>query len=873
MLRLYRLGLFLLPPAFRRQYGVALLDEAAARMREGEGRGGRPAALVRLGLDLATTVVREWWDVLVLETRTGLGGGGMMDLRWALRGLRRSPGFALAVVAMLALGIGASTVALGLTNAYLLKSLPYPHGDQLVSVWPEENWSSQMVDMGRESLHSLQGLAANGGALLVLQDGGEPEELFVETATTNLFDVVGVHPMLGRGFVPDDGTPGAEPVTVLSHRLWADRFGSDSSVVGKSIALGGDGQLSRTVVGIMPEDYLPLYGKGVAAWVPVVVDRAAGDYGDSYFMSAVGRLAGGATPEEAQTDLRAFSQKMGEVNASWFTPERVRKATAPSLAADRTGDRRTPVLLALAAALLVLLVACANVTNLIVARTTGRERELSVRAAIGASRLRTVRTLLAEVVTLAGSGTLVGFALAYGLVGLLERYFPKALPEWGLSLDLRWAAAAVLLAVGTTFLAGLVPALQAAGRDPARSMAGGRGTSGRRGLARLQEVLSAAQLALATAGVAAMGLLGRSLQQLDHVDPGIDAVHTLTFRVSAPPSAYPQDADILRFYREARDALARVPGVDVVGFGSRLPLSGGDSRITVQPEGMEFQEGSPRPVAWHRLITPGFLEALGTHLVEGRVPTAGDDRDSLPELVVINRAAAQAFWPGQSAVGKRFYGPEHKVWTTVAGVVDDILENGQAAPVLPGLYIPHRDWAWRSMFAVVRTRGEPTALLPALKNAVWSVSKGAPVSRVMTLAQVLDAGLRPTRTLAILAALAGAVTLLLGALGTYGVVSHAVTRRIREIGVRAALGADRGQLLRGEMAQATRIIAVGLVGGLGLAWLTGRALQGVLFGVGALDVASLTTALVLLAGVGYLAAYVPARRAAGVDPVSVMREE
>jgi len=871
VLYLYRLCLLLLPPGFRRQFGTALVDEAAARLREGRGSG--VAVGLRLAVDLAATLAREWWDVLIMETRSGLGGGVMTDLKWALRGLRRSPGFALAVVAMLALGIGVSTVALGLTNAYLIKSLPYPRGDRLVAVWPEENWSNQMMDLGRESLHSLQGLAANGGALLVLQDGGEPEEIFVETATTNLFDVVGVHPALGRGFVPDDGDPGAAPVAILSHRLWADRFGADSSVVGTSIALGGDGQLRRTVVGVMPEEYLPLYGKSVDAWVPVVVDRAAESYGDSYFMTAVGRLGPGATPAAAQKDLNAFSRRMAEVSASWFTPERIRKATAVPLAADRTGDRRTPVLLALAAALLVLLVACANVTNLIVARTTGRERELSVRAALGAGRLRTVRTLLAEVVTLAAAGAVAGFALAYGLVALLERYYPNALPEWGLSLDVRWSLGAVLLAVAAAFLAGLVPALQAGSRDPARSMSGGRGTSGRTGLARLQELLSAAQLALATAGVAAMGLLGRSLNHLDHVDPGLDTGHTLTFRVSAPPAAYPEDGDVVRFYREAGAALADVPGVEAVGFGSRLPLAGGDSRITVQPEGMEFQEGDARPVAWLRLVTPGYLEALGTHLVEGRIPTAADDQDSLPELAVINRAAAQAYWPGQSVVGKRFYGPGHKVWLTVAGVVDDVMENGQTAPVLPGLYIPHRDWAWRSMYAAVRTRGEPSELLPALKNAIWSVSAGAPVSRVKTLTEVMGAGLRPTRTLAILATLAGAVTLLLGALGTYGVVSHAVARRVREIGVRAALGASRDQLLRGELGRATRIIAAGMVGGFGLAWITGRALQGVLFGVGPLDVASFLLALVLLAAVGYLAAYVPARRAAGVDPVTVMREE
>jgi putative ABC transport system permease protein len=870
---LYRVALALLPPGFRRTYGTALEEEAGARLREADGAWSRLRAVAGLSGDLAHTLAREWWDVVQDGIRTGMGGGAMADLRWALRGLRRSPGFALAVVGMLGLGIGASTVALGLADAYLLKSLPYPDGDRLVSLWSEENWSNQMVDLAREGLHSVRGLAATGGRLLVLQEGGEPEELFITTATTNLFDVVGVAPVLGRGFVAEDGIPGAAPVTVLSHQVWAERFGSDPSVVGRSIALGGDGQLRRTVVGVMPEGYLPLDGRSVAAWIPVIVDPTAHDYGDEYNMKAVGRLAPGVAPQQADREVRAWAPRMSEADPGWFTPDRVKGASARSLATYVTGDRRTPVLLSLAAALLVLLVACANVTNLIVARTTGRERELSVRAALGAGKLRTARAVLTEVGVLGFLGTGLGFALAVGLVRLLGRRFPDALPEWGLTLDARWASAAVALAASAALLAGLVPALQAARRDPARAMAGGRGSVGHQRLTRLQELLSAAQLALATAGVAAMGLLGHSLVNLDGVDPGFDAGHTLTFRVSAPPDAYRGDPDVVRFFQEARAALAGVPGVEAVGFGSRLPFSGGDSQITVQPEGMTFADGTPRPVAWHRLMTPGYLEALGAHLVEGRIPTADDDRDGLPELVVVNRAAARTYWPAESAIGKVFYGPGHEIWLTVAGVVDDVLEKGQAAPALPGLYIPHRDWAWRSMYAVVRARGEPLALLPELKKALWTVSAGAPVSRVKTLTQLVDGGLRPTRTLAVLAALAGMVTLLLGTLGTYAVVSHGVARRLREIGVRAALGADRSQLVRGELSSATRIVAVGLAGGLALSWVAGRSLRGVLFGVGSLDAVSFLAALAALVAVGYLAAYVPARRAAGVDPVRVMREE
>jgi len=872
-MRLYRLALLLLPPGFRRAYGAELEDQARARLQEAATRRERAAATLGLGADLAGTVLREWWDEVAHETRTGMGGGMGSDLRWAMRSVRRTPGFAIAVVVMLGLGIGATTAALGLVDAYLLRSLPYPDGERLISVWPEDNWSAEMIELARDGFPSMPGVAGVGGLMLVLQEGGEPEELFVSHATTNLMDVLGVHPALGRGFTPEDGRPGAEPVTILSHGLWTDRFGADPAVIGRGVALGGEGHQTRTVVGVMPEGYVPLQGDGVQAWVPVVIDPSAGTYGDSYFMDAIGRLRPTAHPADAARDLRAWSAKLGTLHPEWFTQERTARASALPLARHRTADRRTPVLVALGAALMVLLVACANVANLVVARTTGRERELSVRAALGAGRLRSARTVLAEVVVLALVGALLGVALALGLKLALERWFPGALPDWGVTLDPRWGVAVASLAVLAALLAGAVPALQAARRDPARAMAGGRGASGGRRTSRVQEALSATQLALATAGVATVALLGRSLLEIARVDPGFDTSHAVAFRVTAPPAAYPQDGDVVRFFREAGAALSEVPGVTHAGFGSRLPLDGGDSRITVTPEGRTFSEGEARPVAWHRLVTPGYLEAMGAHLLEGRIPTEADDRDGLPELVVINRAAARAFWPGESAVGKGFYGPGDSIWTRVAGVVADVRENGQTRPVIPGLYIPHRDWPWRTMYAVVRTDRDAMALLPTLKQSVWSVSSGVPISRVTSLEGVAERGLRPTRTLAILAAVAGSVTLLLGALGIYAVVSHAVARKRRELGVRSALGAGRGRLLRGEMHAATRIVVGGLAAGLLLAWLAGRALRGTLFGIGALDPPSLVATLLLLGGVAYLAAFLPARRASAVDPACVMREE
>jgi putative ABC transport system permease protein len=869
---LYGLGMWLLPPDFRRRYGASLLEEAQASMRERPTRSGRIRRGVALALDLAGAVAREWWHVLLVAVG-GAGSGIVADARLALRALRRSPGYALAIIGTLGLGIGASTTAFGLADAYLLRSLPYPEPDRLMVLWPEQNWSRSMVDMARDGLPSLEELGGVGGATLVLSEGGEPEELFVSTITTNVHRIVGVAPALGRGFIPEDAAPGAEPVVILSHPLWAERFGSDPTVLGRAVALGGEGHLTRTVVGIMPAGYLPVEGKGVDAWIPVTMDRAARDWSDSYFMQSIARLGVGARPERVATDTRAWAERVREAEPGWFSEDDVARATAVTLASERTASRRMPLTVGVTAALLVLLVACANVANLVVARTTGREHELSIRAALGAGRVGTARVVLSEVLLLAGVGGLAGLGVAAALVRRIERRIPEALPDWGLSFDARWVGAAILLAGIAAVVAGAVPALQAARRDPARSLSGAHGGTAGMGMSRFQRFLSASQLALATAGIAAVALLGRSLDALSAVDVGFDREGAVTFRVTAPPTAYPEDADVTRFFRDVRSALAEVPGVESVGLVSRLPLSGGDSRTTVLPEGWERQEGAPLPEAWHRLITPGYLEALGARLWEGRLLGPEDDLDGAPELVVLNRTAADRFWPGESAVGKRFSGPGGVTWVTVAGVIGDVRERGQQGVMLPALYIPHRDWPWRTMYGVVRARGEPMRLVPALKDAVWSVSAGVPVSRVQVLDRIVSSGLLLPRLLTILAAVAGAVTLLLGALGVYGVVSHAVARRRRELGVRAALGADRSRLVRGELHQATGIVASGLAAGLALAWAAGRGLASAVSGVESLDIPAFAAAVGLLGVVAYGAAWFPARRAARVDPVRIIRDE
>ena len=870
----YRLlARILLPPGFRGEWGSPMNEEARLQWLEGRAEGRWFETARRILTDLVGTAGREWRGVVVARRPIQLGGGGGMgtDLKVAWRGIVRSPGYSAAVVATLGLGIGAVALVFSLVDAFLLRTLPYPEPDRLVSLWSETNWSREMVARARTDLSGLESASGYGAAILVLEEGGEPVELFVGQASAGHLEHLGARPVLGRLLGTDDEAPGAEPVTVLSHDVWMDRFGGDPSVVGRTIALGGMGVPRRTVVGVLPPGFSSLLGE-VEAWVPVTFDPAAGDYSDSYFMSGLGRLADPEGVGALRAEIEAWARTMASEGSGGLSAREVEQASVRTLRDEVGRDRRSPLFLALGAALLVLLVACANVANLVVARTTGRQSELSVRAALGSGRTRAARGVLFEVVLLGFAGGALGVAGAIGVAWAVGVRFPGLIPASGLAPSPRVLAFALGVTLVSALLAGVLPALRAAGRDPAGALSGGRGSSGDRGLLRLQGALAATQLGMALVGVAAAGLLGRSLMALGEVDPGFDPEGLVSFRITAPPTAYADDAEILGFHLDVRDALLRVPGVVSAGSVSRLPMGRGQSRITVFPEGFEVPDSGELPEVTHRLVTNGYLETLGARLIEGTLPEADEDRAEGPLRGVVNRAAAERYWPGESAVGRRFLGPGGVVWMEIVGVVEDVRELGVTSPrEPPAAYIPLRDWPWRTAYAVVRTRS--AADLDALKAAVWSVSPGVPVGDIRPLSALVAETVRPTRLLALLALGVGGVTLLLGGVGVYGVAAYATGRRRREHGIRAALGADRSSLLRGELRRAGRLVFWGTILGLSGAWAVGRALDSVLFGVRAADPWVLSGAAAVLIAAGFAAAWIPARRAAGADPASALRSD
>jgi predicted permease len=851
-----------------------MLVEAESELASARGAGGLVRAALRLAMDLARTFVREWLDV---ATAAGSAGDGVAsrlvgDVRFALRSLGRSPVHTAVVLLTLFLGIGANTAIFGVVDAVLLDPLPYERPDDLVQLWPGQFWSEGMVDRAREGLPGLVDVAGFGGELLTVTEGGEPVEAYGMEVTTSFFDVLGVAPALGRGFRGEDGRPGAEPVVVLSRRLWLERFGGDPDVLGSVVAIQDEGVARRRVVGVMPAGYRSLQ-PGVDAWIPVVIDRAEGAYDDSYFMEAVGRLRPGATVDDARRAVQTLARRMRAELPGQFREEEVAAATALSLSRALAGSLRTQLLALFAAVGLVLLIACVNVANLLLARTANRHREMGIRTALGAGRGRIAGQLLTESAVLGllggGGGLLVATLGRDLLVGAL----PGA--SWRfeeVALDLRVLGFTLAVSLGAAFLFGAAPALLAVSRAPADSLGAGRGQSpGRRGL-RLSQLLVSVEVALALVSVFAAVLLTRAVWSAASVDPGFEPEGVVTFRATAPRASYPDDDDVLRYFRDVRAKLAAVPGVESVGYVSRLPMGSGTSRITITPAGLELADDEARPVATHRLVGTGYAESVGMRLREGRQLDERDAADG-PLPVVVNATLADRFWP-DGALGRGLYGPGGVTWATVVGVVEDVREDGPSRPVLPAVYLPHRDWAWRTMTFTVRARGDdPLALVPALEEAVWSVSPDVPVSRVRTLRSVVDGAVQDTRLTARLFTLFAALALVLGAVGVYGVMAYAATRRRREFGIRTALGAPRVRVTGAALLRAARPLLAGIVAGVVAAPFVGRLLTSLLHGLEPGDPLSIAAGAGGLALVGVVATWLPVRRATGVDPTECLRAE
>jgi predicted permease len=819
------------------------------------------------------------------------GGVGMehllKDLSFAVRQLLRRPGFTAVLVLTLALGIGANTAVFSVVNAVLLRPLPYPDQSQLAVVFdqfPGMNLTEfpasgpEYFDY-RDQNRSFEHLAAYTTVGSAITGDGEPERVQYSGATWQLFPVIGLEPQVGRVFGEQDDRPGAEEVVVLSHALWQRRYAGDPGAVGRTLILNGT---SHTIIGVMPAEFR-FPAPDIQLWLPGRLDPANPGGRGSHFLSMVGRLRPGVTLESARAEVNDLMQRWDAdpaIDHTWSTENH--PAVIRSLRDHMVGDVTRPLWVMLGAVAVVLLIACANVANLLLVRGEGRVREISVRTAMGAGRWRIVSQLLTESVVMASAGGLAGLALAWvgvrGLVAIAPPDLPRA-DEIGVDPLVLSFTLAVTLVAGILF--GLAPALQAGRTDVQASLReeGRSGTSGRRRV-RLRQMLVVSETALAIVLLVAAGLLLQSFRMLSAVDPGFRPEQVITMSVSVPAFKYPDFPQVDAFHRELRERVAAIPGVQTVGEVRTAPLAGSLSPNDVEVDGLARHEDGPPMNADVQLVSAGYFEAMGIDLVEGRT---FDERDDItaPVVVVVSEELAKRYWPDRSALGMRIrqsgYEPALE-WGEVVGVVEDIRHEGLDRPVRGTLYFvfPQSVRTWylaRAMTLVVRTNVDPQSVISAVRSELLDMDSDVPLYQVETMNSAIADSTSTQRFTMLLQLVFALVALTLAAIGLYGVMSFTVARRTPEIGIRMALGAERGEVLRMVVGQGMGIVLVATVLGVGGALATGRVLAGLLYGVSPRDPATYAIVVGTLALVALIACWIPARRASAVDPGSALRTE
>jgi putative ABC transport system permease protein len=717
---------------------------------------------------------------------------------------------------------------------------------------------------------AFAGLAALRVSVMNLAEAGPPEQVLGAAVTANLLPLVGVPPLVGRVLAPGEEGPGHQ-VVVLSERVWRARFGGDPRAVGRSIRMSDE---PYTIVGVMPAGF-HFPDADTDFWVPIGLQPDQRAARNSHYLRVVGRLRDGGSWTAARDDMHEIARQLAREYPD--TNARVGIVVTP-LAEEVTADSSHALTLLLGAAACVLLIACANVANLLVARASHRQREIAVRLAIGASRGRIVGQLLTESVLLAAAGGAAGLIVARLSLSGLARFVPPALST---AIELRLDGRALLFTVvataATALLFGTAPALQAASRDIAEHLKVAIGSSGRRAGARLRHVLVVAEIAIALVLLAGATLLVDSLVRLRGVDPGFRSDHLLTASIVVP---YPRYADAARRQRFYSDVLSRVhalPGVERAGLTSDLPYR---SRANYMGLDVEHQ---PRPGrleqdALFRLVSPGYLQTIGATLRAGRFFDDGDDAGALP-VVVVNDALAQKYWPGQSALGRRIdtgTGDGSPLWMTIVGVVEDVKERGLDYGPKPAVYVPFTQTSiafFQPSEIAARTRVPPLELANALQRAVWSVDPQQPVSMVRTMDDIVDEELQNRQQMLWLLGVFAALALVLATMGIYGVLSYLVAENRRDIGLRIAIGATSGAVVRAILARSAGLTAAGIAVGLAGAAATTRWLGSLLYDVSPLDPVVLASASILLAAVSLLASFLPARRAAAIDPMLALRAE
>jgi predicted permease len=818
--------------------------------------------------------------------------GLMDDVRYAVRLLLKSPGFTLIALLTIASGVGASTAVFSVIDATLLRPLPYRAPDRIVMLWrkapPSVNigysdvpWNrADFLDFAR-STRSLQAVGAFKADSFNLTGSGQPMQLTGLRATAGFFRALGVDAALGRTYTEDEDQPGHPPVVILSDALWRTRFEADSSLIGRTVDLNG---VAHQVIGVMPASFafpraeeMPGsfdFPREIQVWVPAALLRGPVIPAETSDYAVVGRLKADAALADLQRDLDAHEQAMNALfpaGKGWFH-------TVPMpLAEQVASSTRRPLLFIFGAVLLVLLIACSNVANLLLARSMARRREFTMRAALGASRLRLVRQLLTESFVLSVAGATAGLVMAQAAIQLAIVYGPRDIPRLGeTAFDGRVFMFALAATCVTAILFGLAPAASTAGHDVGEALKRTGGRAIGTGSSRVRRVLLATEVALAVVLVVATGLMTRTFFRMLQVDPGFQPEHVLTFQLSLPAIKYPDAARQARFYGDVRAKLQALPGVDAVGIVETIPMAGSTEATGLRFPGRPAADGKNRGFSNYTVASPGYLRAVGTTLVRGRDFLDSDDANA-PPVTIINATMARKYWPDEDPIGRQV-GPGSTKYpvATVIGIAADVKHLSLRDEPQPEMYVLYTQKVYPSLLvmnAIVRARIDPASLAPACRAAVESVDPDLPIANVETLNGIVHESLTPQRFALLLLAGFGALALVLASVGLYGLVSYSVGQRTQEIGVRIALGANPREIFRLILREGAASALPGIAAGLALALAASRLLARFLYGVGPFDPLTFIVVPVLLIAVAFVASAVPARRATQLDPLVALRSE
>ncbi len=894
----YRALLLLYPPSFRRRYGQEMTEFVRDRIRA-ERRAGRPVAGVwrRAIWDAAATLPSEYASALARGFRsrhqpdaepprhpphTAAAEERIVehigqDLRIAARRLMASPAFTLVVIATLALGIGANTAIFSVIDGVLLRPLPYHEPDRVVRIDHQEPYGNvaeaEFVDY-RRGTSVFERIAALSAGETNLTGGDEASRVGYALVSDGFFAVLGTKPVVGRALVDDDERAASPLVVVIGENLWRDRFAGDPNIVGRVVEVG---RSTRTIVGVMPARFA-YPSANAQLWIPMKLRLDSLATRNNHNLRMVARLKPGVTPAAASVALNALSRGWMSQYPDIYGVGKPLIAQVKPVRDELLGPTRPYLVALFGAVALVLLVACVNVANLLLVRGEGRRKELAIRAALGASSRRLASQLVAESVLLALAGGLAGLGLGVALTRALVASAPSSIPRLGeIGIDTTVLLFTAALAMLTGLLFGLVPARRAARTDSAAALKDGGKSSHSTIAGRTRRALVIAEVALSMTLLVGTSLLLRSLWTLQGTDLGFKATGAVTLRVSLPPKEYDNDKSVAAFAALV-ERLRALPGVTgVTGMGEML-MSDGFSMWSILLDGRIVTSVSETPSASPQQVLPGFFRNLGIPIVRGREITAADRGDA-PAVAVINETMARQLWPGTDAIGHTFrvMGDSTAPWMTVVGISRDVRSAGYTTATPPAFFVPYAQAGKsayvtpRAMSLVIHTNGDPNGIVPAARAVVREVEAKAPVSAVRTLDDVVAASIGERRFVTMLLTMLAGLALTLASLGIYGVIAYGVSERRNELGIRLALGAAPGAVQRLVVGEGVRIALVGIVCGVAGAWASGRLLTSLLVGVSAIDVPTFAAMALVLVAVSSLAAFIPARRAARLDPLEAMR--